>query len=186
MIFRRSALCCTAAILLTLANPAAAAVVGYDSQGAFLGVRQDVYVGGKFGGKLGVSPTATMRATNAPPVAGLPAVDPAILFGIALLAVLWILSNDGGDDSKVSDTIAPPPDDDTIATPVPPGVTQPSTPEPEEPLVTNPLPPGFTQPSAPPRPPEPEVPLAVTPLPAGLVLLLAGLGGLALLRARRS
>ncbi|ABV93528.1 hypothetical protein Dshi_1786 [Dinoroseobacter shibae DFL 12 = DSM 16493] len=112
--------------------PAPAAVVGYDDQGAFLGVSQDAYHGGKW----------SARAASSTPVPGdygglpgpvLPAVDPLIVVALAVLLAILLLQ-DGGDDGGDSTWIsaapppAPPPvvtfGDDPGPNPVPPGTPE--------------------------------------------------------------
>ncbi|MGB3184028.1 MAG: VPLPA-CTERM sorting domain-containing protein [Cyclobacteriaceae bacterium] len=150
--------CWAAIVLVTLANPASSAVVGYDAQGAFLGVSDDIYLGGKYGGKLGMRPPATSPLATMPSTSGIPAVDPMILFAAAMVVLLLVLANDDGDNTKISDTIR-------VSPPPPPTLVPPGAP----PLETR---------------PSPVAPTPV-PLPSGLALILAALGGLALARRRR-
>lgn len=151
------------AVLVGVASPVSAAVIGYDDQGAFLGVSQDAYYGEKWSAVPATSTPVPSDLTA--PV--LPAIDPVILVAIAVLIAILLLSadNDSGSGSSESGT-ASDPTTLTFATPSPFG-------------------PFAAPPSAAPAPTPPGTQVSAVPIPAPLALLLAGLCGLALAGRRK-
>lgn len=152
------------AFLVCTASPVSAAVIGYDNQGAFLGVSQDAYHGGKWSAVPATSTPVPSDLTG--PL--LPAIDPMIFVALAVLVAIILLSTDSDSESGSSDT-------DTLFDPDPLVAATPFS-----------FGPFSDPPSAATAPAAPAPQVSAVPIPAPLALLLAGLGGLVWVGRRKS